>query len=253
MKLIMNADDFGLTESVNNAIVDCFKAGIVQSTTVMMNQPGTQHAAELYRAGKVTNVGLHFTVTAGKPLLPAEQVASLVDENGDFLAKSVLLKKTDVCPKEVYNELQAQYDAALKAGFKLTHIDTHHFGGIYPALKQAFIQFANTVQIPVRRVDSIVAGQDPLNVKTPDVFELGFFNNGATMEHLKAILSAYKSQIPSGSVELMCHPANQVTEELCSLTGYTDKRLEELQILTSPELKHWLEVEKIQCISFNDL
>ncbi|MDC5818960.1 carbohydrate deacetylase [Vibrio europaeus] len=253
MKLIMNADDFGLTDSVNLAIADCFEAGIVQSTTVMMNQPGTAHAAQIYQQGLVNNVGLHFTVTAGRPLMPASEVPSLVDENGYFLSKSELLNKRDVCSKEVMSELEAQYSAAIEAGFELTHIDTHHFGGIYPGLKQAFIQFANRIGIPVRRVDFIVPDQQGLSVATPDVFDARFFDAGATLSNLQTLLLEHKQQFPEGCVEFMCHPACEVTDELTSLSGYLTKRVEEWQLLTSPELKSWLKQHDIQCVSFNHI
>ncbi|GAL34979.1 cellobiose phosphotransferase system YdjC-like protein [Vibrio maritimus] len=76
MKLILNADDFGLTESVNLAIVDCIKAGVVKSTTVMMNQPGTAHAATLNAQGLIPDVGLHFTLTSGKPIAEPSLIPS---------------------------------------------------------------------------------------------------------------------------------------------------------------------------------
>ena len=155
MKLILNADDFGLTESVNHGIVDCFKEGLVKSTTIMMNQPGTQHAIELYHQGLVPEIGLHFTVTAGKPLSAPKLVPSLVDDQGNFLDKAALFNKVDVVEAEVVLELNAQYQAAINAGLKINHIDSHHFGGVFKPLKAAFTRSANTIGLPVRRIDNI--------------------------------------------------------------------------------------------------
>ncbi|MCW8346854.1 carbohydrate deacetylase [Vibrio sp. ZSDZ65] len=253
MKIILNADDFGLTESVNNAIVDCFKMGIVKSTTIMMNQPGTQHAVDLYHQGLIREVGLHFTVTAGKPILDAKQVSTLVDEQGYFLKRRELYRKTDVCSEQVYQEIKAQYHAAINAGLAINHLDTHHFGGIFPRLKAAFTRFANDVNLPVRRTDSIIVGQDVLKVTTPDAFDLGFYDEGANLEHLKAMLISYQHKMPSGIVEFMCHPAKTVTTELEQLSGYTDKRVNEFDILTSIELKDWLAANNIECIGFDAL
>ncbi|MGV2986321.1 carbohydrate deacetylase [Vibrio sp. E150_011] len=253
MKLILNADDFGLTETVNNAIVDCFRSGIVRSTTIMMNQPGTQHAVDLYHQGLIREVGLHFTVTAGKPILDAKQVSTLVDEQGDFLERRELYRKTDICSEQVYKEIQAQYQAALNAGLAINHLDTHHFGGIFPRLKAAFTRFANDVNLPVRRTDSIIAGQDVLKVTTTDAFDVGFYNDGANLEHLKAMLISYQHKVPNGIVEFMCHPAKEVTTELKRLSGYTDKRVAEFNILTSIELNDWLAANNIECIGFDML
>ncbi|MUJ19457.1 ChbG/HpnK family deacetylase [Aliivibrio fischeri] len=252
MKLILNADDFGLSESVNNGIVECFQAGTVKSTTVMMNQHGIDHAIQLYKQGLVPDIGLHFTVTAGKPLSNPEDVPSLIDEDGYFLNRQTLMTK-QVCEDEVYLELNTQYQAALNAGFNINHIDSHHFAGVYPPLKSAFIRFANDINLPVRRVDNIVAGQDTLTVPTPDAFDMRFFDSGATFENLKAILLEYKLTHPNGIVELMCHPSNEEHNDLIELSSYNEMRSLERKILTSPELSHWLEEQDIECVGFNYL
>lgn len=253
MKLILNADDFGLTESVNLAIADCFHAGMVKSTTIMMNQPAVEHAAELYRRGLISEVGLHFTVTAGRPISDPDLIPSLVNDEGEFFDKTILFNKSDVSSDEVEVELKAQYRAALDMGFNINHIDSHHFGGVYRPLKQGFTQAVNKVGLPVRRIDNIIQGQELLAVPTPDVFDMGFYAEGATIEHLKAMLLAYQEQKPSGTIELMCHPARKVSEELVALSSYTDSRVEEWRILTNLEMSLWLQQQGIECVGFDAL
>ncbi|MEZ9392656.1 carbohydrate deacetylase [Vibrio cyclitrophicus] len=253
MKLILNADDFGLTETVNHGIVECFKAGVVKSTTIMMNQPGTQHAIELYHQGLVPEVGLHFTVTAGKPLSAPELVPSLVDDQGNFLDKAALFNKVDVVEGEVVLELNAQYQAAVDAGLKINHIDSHHFGGVFKPLKAAFTRTVNHIGLPVRRIDNILSGQDALRVPTPDAFDMRFFDEGVSLNGLQDLLLSYQAMMPDGVLELMCHPSSVASEQLKSLSSYSDKRVEEHQLLTSPELKQWLADHQIECIGFDDL
>ncbi len=252
MKLILNADDFGLSESVNNGIVECFKSGVVTSTTIMMNQAGVAHAVQLYQQGLIPEVGLHFTVTAGKPLSPPCNVASLIDENGYFLDRQTLMTK-EVSEEEVYLELNTQYQAAINAGLTINHIDSHHFAGVYPPLKKAFIRFANDINLPVRRVDNIVSGQESLFVATPDAFDARFFDTGVSFEQLKSILLEYKTKLPNEIIELMCHPSSEHTSDLTDLTSYRDMRVVEKNLLTSAELIDWLEEEGIECIGFNQL
>ncbi|SBS65590.1 carbohydrate deacetylase [Vibrio atlanticus] len=253
MKLILNADDFGLTETVNHGIVECFKAGVVKSTTIMMNQPGTQHAIDLYHQGLVPEVGLHFTVTSGKPLSAPELVPSLVDDQGNFLDKAVLFNKAGVVEDEVVLELNAQYQAAINAGLKINHIDSHHFGGVFKPLKTAFTKTANTIGLPVRRIDNIVSGQGSLLVPTPDAFDMRFFDQGISLNCLQDILLSYQTTMPNSTVELMCHPSLSVSEELKSLSGYDDKRVEEYNLLTSTSLKQWLSDNHIECVGFDEL
>ncbi|MEZ8255235.1 carbohydrate deacetylase [Vibrio splendidus] len=253
MKLILNADDFGLTESVNHGIVDCFKAGLVKSTTIMMNQPGTQHAIELYHQGLVSEVGLHFTVTAGKPLTSPELVPSLVDEHGHFFSNVTLFDKSDVNEDEVMLELNAQYQAAVDAGLKINHIDSHHFGGVFKSLKAAFTRTVNRIGLPVRRIDNILSGQDALRVPTPDAFDMRFFDEGVSLNGLQDLLLSYQAMMPDGVLELMCHPSSVASKQLKSLSSYSGKRVEEHQLLTSPALKRWLADHQIECIGFDDL
>ncbi|EEX93621.1 hypothetical protein VIOR3934_13037 [Vibrio orientalis CIP 102891 = ATCC 33934] len=253
MKLIINADDFGLSESVNNGIVECFQAGLVKSTTIMMNQKGVDHAIDLYKQGLVPEVGLHFTVTSGKPLSPPEEVPSLIDDSGYFIDK-VKLMDHPVSETEVYKELLAQYNAALEAGLDINHIDSHHFAGVYAPLKAAFVRFSNDFKIPVRRVDMFVRGQSALQVPTTDAFDLGFFDEGATKNNLKTMILAHKEKYPDGLVEFMCHPSSEENiEELYDVTGYVGKRVNERDILTSPEMKNWLAEHNVETVGFDIL
>ena len=59
-RLIVNADDFGLSEGVDHGIVDAFSNGIVTSTSLMVRRPAARHAAELARLHTRLSVGLHF-------------------------------------------------------------------------------------------------------------------------------------------------------------------------------------------------
>ena len=96
-------------------------------------------------------------------------------------------------------------------------------------------------------------GQDSLKVATPDAFDMRFFDDGVSLARLQDLLLSYQTVMPKGVVELMCHPSLSVTDELKSLSGYRDKRVEEYQLLTSCALKQWLKDHQIECIGFDDL
>ena len=83
IQLIVNADDFGLTEGTNYGIIDGHINGLVNSTTMMMNMPGTEHAVRL--AKTYAGVGVHLVLTAGEPLL--KDVPSLVGKTDRFINK----------------------------------------------------------------------------------------------------------------------------------------------------------------------
>ncbi|PSU99178.1 carbohydrate deacetylase [Photobacterium kishitanii] len=254
MKLIMNADDFGLTPKVNDAIIQCLQAGIVKSTTLMINQAAVSDAIVRINAGDVIgDVGLHITLTAGKPILASEFVTSLIDSDGYFLKKPQLFSRTDVDAKQAYQEMHAQYQRALDLGFNPSHIDSHHFAAALPQLKCAFVQFLNDIGLPARRVDVFDAGLGGLTVPTTDAFDMKFFDQGVSEDKLKQLILKYQKMIPNGVLELMCHPGLQQDSLLTSVSGYVDLRYQELLILTDPQLRLWLQKQDIQCVNFSDL
>ena len=80
MKLIINADDFGMAKSINNAVFELSALGSISSTSVMVNMPYAAEVTTLKNIG----VGLHVNLTQGKAILDKSEINSLVDENGDF-------------------------------------------------------------------------------------------------------------------------------------------------------------------------
>ncbi|GIC76844.1 carbohydrate deacetylase [Moritella sp. F3] len=253
MKLIVNIDDLGLTEKVNESVVACFKIGVVQSTTIMMNQPATDHAIELIKLGLIPNVGLHVTLTSGKPILDPSLVPDLVDSDGFFLKQDKVIASETLSFDQAYSEFKAQYDKAINAGIKLTHIDSHHFAAVFPPYKKAFIAFANDTGIPVRRVDHVTSGSEGLTVPTTERFSARFYAEGVTLVQLQALILEFNAEIPDGTLELMSHTTLAGDTLLPTLSSYVDKRVDEFNILTSQALKDWLEVNRIECVSFTSV
>ena len=82
MKLIINADDFGFSKSINNGIIDAYKEGLISSTTIMINMPYTCDAISKWKENSLLGIGLHINLTQGSPI--SDDVKSLVDENNAF-------------------------------------------------------------------------------------------------------------------------------------------------------------------------
>ena len=109
MKLIVNADDFGLTDGVTFGILSAIERGIVTSTTMMVNMPGTQTAAEIARKAPALAVGLHINISLGSPLTRGESLT----ENGKFQKPSVIGTDERYKAEELYSEMRAQYSRFL--------------------------------------------------------------------------------------------------------------------------------------------
>lgn len=136
--LIINADDFGMCHTINEAIMYSPKEGVVQSTSLMMPCPWGQHALRLLRENPHIPFGIHLTLVSEHmeygwgPLTCREKVPSLVDERGWFYHiehMGDMVAQANI--KEVETEFRAQIEAVLTAGLKPTQLDWHclHDGG----------------------------------------------------------------------------------------------------------------------------
>lgn len=125
--LIVNADDLGLSPGVTEGIVAAWREGVVTTTSALVNLDGAaERIREVHRAHPDLPIGLHLNVTTGRPVLPAHQVPSLVDAQGNFFDRDTLMERAlDVSLAELEAELRAQGDRLRAAGVPFDHMDYH--------------------------------------------------------------------------------------------------------------------------------
>lgn len=130
--LIINADDFGMCQPINDGIVQAMNRGIVQSTTLMMPCAAAPSAIQHLQAHPELSFGIHLTAIGESdddtfdPLAPKAQVPSLLNEAGHFygfarMAELFAKAKLD----ELELEFRTQIEAALAAHLRPTHLDWH--------------------------------------------------------------------------------------------------------------------------------
>lgn len=136
-KLIITADDYGMSRAVNDAIDAGIAAGLITSTNVMVNMPLYKEAANLKENPNVS-VGLHWVLTCGKPILPREEIPTLVAKNGEFypyLEFRRRLRNKRLSFEEIKRELIAQHNIYFELmgqpDYWNTHQNTHVDFGIY--------------------------------------------------------------------------------------------------------------------------
>ena len=136
-KLIITADDYGMSRAVNDAIDAGIEAGLITSTNVMTNMPLYKEALKLKDLEGVS-VGIHWVLACGRPVLPAAEVPTLVQENGEFYPYPVFrerLRKRLISFTDIKKELLAQYklyyDLMGQPDYWNTHENTHVEFGIY--------------------------------------------------------------------------------------------------------------------------
>jgi len=130
--LIINADDFGMCHSVNDAIISALKEGVVRSTTLMVPCPWALHAMRFLADHPEIPFGVHLTAISEwpdyrwGPVLPKEKVPSLVNKTGTFHKFEHMPEFLDkVRLDELEKEFKAQIEVVLSAGLKPTHLDWH--------------------------------------------------------------------------------------------------------------------------------
>lgn len=132
MSIIINADDFGLSKTVNEAIAQCFKNRLINRTTVMTNMPNYPEAIQIAeKNGFKDKVGLHLTLDEGFPLTEAMRKNQNFCKDNQFV-KGCMFKQRWLYymsmndRKCLEGEIEAQIKSYLDAGFTLMHIDSHH-------------------------------------------------------------------------------------------------------------------------------
>lgn len=151
-RIIVNADDFGLTSGVNRAIVELHRSRLLTSATLMARAPATEEAIEIARSTPSLGVGCHVVLVDGDPVLPAARLRTLTNQRtgrfysalGAFL-KHVLTGK--VSGEEIEAETHAQIALLQSRGVRLTHIDTHKHTHMFPAVLRPVLRAARACGI----------------------------------------------------------------------------------------------------------
>lgn len=282
-RLIVNADDFGLTPGVNCAIIEAHTRGIVTSATLMANMPAFDQAVRLAQSHPTLGIGLHFNLTQGQPVAAPDKVRSLLNERGEFLGTSTQLLQRALSHQlqfeEIVLEFRAQVEKVLDAGLQLTHVDSHkHAHTVVPVF--AAINYTmglygiNAVRLPRERVNWLRA------LKSPKIFKqsltaLGlsrlcrampamleeteahtteaFFGVAQTGFWTKNWLKELLANLPPGTSELMCHPGYDDDALDKVQTRLRASRETELQLLTDSEIVAQVRAQGLELIHFGQL
>jgi hopanoid biosynthesis associated protein HpnK len=277
-RLIVNADDFGLTPAVSRAIIELHAAGLVTSTSLMARAGATEEAIELACATPSLGVGCHVVLVDGEPILPPEKIPSLVDARTgrfpDSLTAFLLRLFTGrIRAEEIEAEAAAQIAHLQERGVRLTHIDTHKHAHMFTAVLRPVLRAARAAGIravrhpfepewavraaigaPLARALQIAALR-PLGPRSRKILaQEGFTTTDGTIAmagtgtlDAKALGSLLR-QIPAGTWELVTHPGYNDADLVRVRTRLRASRdIERLALAAIPE------VPGIELISFADL
>ena len=276
-KLIVNADDFGLSEKINEGIVQAHLWGIVTSTSIMANGAAFEHAISICRSVGSLDVGIHLTLVEEKPILPGYRIPTLVNREGrfhDHAGRFIGRYLTgQVCLQEVREELEAQIRRVVNESVSISHIDSHQHIHMLPQILRISVELAQEYRIPAIRFPREIVriemlrgrgsvsrvlgmlilnlfcrlGRNAMAVRT-DHFVGFFFGGNLHKKHLQKVLE----QLPlNGTCELMCHPGLDDPNTRYGHWGYHWS--DELNALLDQETVDIVRHKGIELISYREL
>lgn len=138
MKAIMNADDFGRSSSVNAAVMEAHRGGVLSSASLMPAGEAFDEAVSMARNAPNLAVGLHLVLVDGKAVLPAEAIPNLVDAEGRFrrspISAGISYFFSPVLQRELQREISAQFERFAATGLPLSHVDGHLHMHVHPTV-----------------------------------------------------------------------------------------------------------------------
>jgi chitin disaccharide deacetylase len=289
-RLIVNADDLGLTAGVNRAIAEAHSGGVVTSATLMANGAAFDDAIERARSASGLSVGCHVVLVDGAPLSDPGSVPTLVG-NGSAKTRHFYSRLSAFAVRAVFgrfdqeqlvSEIVAQVRKIQAAGVKVTHLDTHKHTHIFPSILTALIKAARICGVPAIRnpvvpVSAIrlgqLSGKPGLWKRYGQVRMLrGFapqFRRKMKLAGLAtpdgvvgvvetgsfdgSLLRQMLENLPDGTWELVTHPGYDDEELRRVRTRLLGSREEERRLLMSRELREFLEAQGIKLISYREL
>lgn len=286
-RLIINADDFGLTLGVNRAIVEAHGHGVVTSATLMANGAAFDDAAQLAKTNPRLTVGCHVVFVDGRPLLSPEQVPTLVASEGGGearlrnslgkFARDVFAGRVNI--SELEGEAFTQVRELQNAGIVVSHLDTHKHTHMFKPVLRALLRAAKAsgvraIRNPFEPLRFSLLAAGPriwrrwLQVKTLHALSARFRRaveaaglltpDGTIGVAATGILDgplfrALMDGIPEGTWEFVCHPGYNDVELQRIRTRLLQSRADELRLLTSASTRDLLAEKGIQLISYRDL
>src|SRR5580693_971617 len=137
-RLVVNADDFGLSVSVNAAVIRAHREGILTTASLMVNEPGFMGAVALAKENPKLGVGLHLSLLHGHAALPADQIPGLVNAHGKFSDSPVGVGMAYFFKPSLHEQLRAEISAQFQrfhaTGLKLDHVNGHLHLHLHPTI-----------------------------------------------------------------------------------------------------------------------
>lgn len=269
-RLIVNADDFGRSHSVNEAVFRAHRGGVLTTASLMVNEPGFEEAVALAKENPKLGVGLHLTLLCGRSALPREKIPGLVNERGEFTNSPVAAGLNYFFWPPLYAQLEAEIAAQFErfhaTGLKLDHVNGHLHMHLHPVVflilrkrgREWGITHLRLTHDPLWLNAKIAAGEWTYRISHAMIYRslctyskivvgmrglkhtahvFGLLQNARVNEDY---LTRLLPLLPAGDSELYSHPS-------------LDDFKHEFEALISPAVKQLVRDQNIELIRYQDL
>lgn len=258
VKVIIDADDFGMSEAINHGIIKSYVDGLTTSTLLMPNLPTAEHTVALAKNYPGLFVGQHTNFLLGKPCADPCMIPSLVDEQGNFHRSSYYRQQKQVT--FVYEEVRLETIAQLTRFKELTghypeHFDCHSIGD--EVVDQVFLELAEEYGLHTTLKYSGEKEYPPQQgyFQVTHLLESGalsYIHEGVSVENfLKDDFGLLR--MPESAIAEMHFDVGYLDQFVLDNSSYTTLRCKELATICDPRVRQWFEEQGIERITFGDL
>ncbi len=281
-RVIITGDDFGLAVPVNEAIEIAHRDGILSTASLMVGAEATADAVERARRNPTLRVGLHVVLVEGRPVLAAERVPDLVDQNGEFyrrlVASGLRFFFRPTVRRQLGAEIMAQFEAFQATGLRLDHVNSHKHLHLHPTVLGLIVRLGRrfglrAVRVPYESPLAAwrVSGANLAGTLASGIgyglltallrlrlrraglhsndYVFGLSESGRMIEELMLRQIAH---LPDGVTEMYFHPATRHCPALDRFMA-TYRPTDELAALTSPRVRRAFDDLGIRPMGFTDL
>jgi len=269
-RLIVNADDFGRSHSINEAVIRAHKEGILTCASLMVNEPAFKEAVELAKANPALGVGLHLTLLCGHCTLSPRQIPGLVNSNSEFTnspgGAGFRYFFHSSLREQLRAEIHAQFERFRETGLPLDHVNGHLHLHLHPTVFGILMEAATQLRIERLRLTfdpfwlnlKLASGHFFYRSVHASIYHLlsararpvlqrrkirhashvfGLLQNARVNE---TYISRLLQCLPAGDSELYSHPS-------------LDEFINEFQALVSPKVREMVQKLGIKLIRYQDL
>jgi predicted glycoside hydrolase/deacetylase ChbG (UPF0249 family) len=270
----LHVDDVGMCHGANAAFLELYRAGAVDTGSVMVPCPWFPEIAEAARKDRSLDLGVHLTLTSEwdgyrwRAISTSSPASGLVDDDG-YLPRNCLKLRARLVPEAAEAEMRAQIERALAAGIDMTHLDTHMGAALVPELFAILIRLGQDYRVPVLLPRDLSSYLDVLRLGAVDpapyatavtaleaagvpIVDQFRMTPGVPTEEVDGAYRRLLTQVPAGFtfVALHCNTPGDIETIVPPRAHW---RTDEYRLFASGEPQRWLAAAGISRVGYRQL